>query len=90
MHRALAATIAATALFAALPAQAQDGLFGSFFSRPARTEAPKVAAGAETRDREGEARNLRREYWERERARLAQTGDRGMSNPVSNRAVAAR
>lgn len=84
-----AAVLALTglALLAPPQARAEDGLFGNLLSRFNRAEEPKRAENPELRDRERETRNLRREYWERERARIAGAG---LSREVSNRSVAAR
>jgi hypothetical protein len=88
MPRALAIlALSGLALAGAPQAQAGDGIFGSFFSRGQAAEAPKPVAVSETRDRDREARNLRREYWERERARLSQAG---MAREASNQSVAVR
>ncbi|HEY8612405.1 MAG TPA: hypothetical protein VIL69_14075 [Roseomonas sp.] len=88
MPRILAA-LAATGLSLLTPMQARadDGIFGDLLSRFSRVEEPRRAGNPEIRDREREARNLRREYWERERARIAQAG---MAREVSNQAVASR
>lgn len=62
----LAATVLAVGISGA--ARAEDGLFGNMLGGIAgpstRAAVPEAAA------REREARNLRREYWERERARI--------------------
>jgi len=86
----LAVAVAGLVLAAAPGARAEDGIFGSFFSRTARPEAPK-AGEARATDREREARNLRRDYWERERARLSSAdAGRALSRDASSRDVAAR
>ena len=88
MPRALAIiALSAAAGLAAPAAHAQDSLFGTLFSRLGMGEAQKTAAAPETHDRDREARNLRREYWERERARMAQAG---LAREASNRTLAAR
>ncbi len=78
----LAATILAAAVAGvAVPASAQghDSVFGSFFSRvtgsaqAASADASPRAATTRASDvREREARDMRRGYWERERARIAE------------------
>ena len=83
-----ALAFAGLALTAVPQAHAADGIFGDLFTRFSRTEAPTPAAAPEARDRDREARNLRREYWERERARLSSQAS--LSRDVSNRTVAAR
>ena len=86
--RALAVlALAGFALLTPVQARAEDGLFGNLLSRFSRAEQPKRAEGSELRDREREARNLRREYWERERARIAGSG---LAREASNQSVAAR
>lgn len=74
--------VAGSGLIAAPQARAEDGLFGNILSRFSRAEEPKRAENVELRDRDRETRNLRREYWERERSRLAQPG---LAREVANR-----
>jgi hypothetical protein len=76
MHRPVLAAfaVAGLAVAAPLPAHAGDGIFGNFLSGFGRASEVKPAARTEIQERELEARNLRREYWERERNRLAQNG----------------
>ncbi|WP_458097024.1 hypothetical protein [Roseomonas sp. WA12] len=75
------------ALLPPMQARAEDGLFGNLLSRFNRAEEPKRTENVEVRDRERETRNLRREYWERERARIAGAG---LSRDVSSQSVATR
>ncbi|MCR0981262.1 hypothetical protein [Roseomonas populi] len=93
-NRALAViALAGLASFAAPQARAEDSLFGNLFGRLGASEEVKAQASPELRDRERETRNLRREYWERERARLAQNAGapRGsLATEASNRSLAAR
>jgi hypothetical protein len=86
----LAAGIAVASL-APSAARASDGIFGSLFSRLTNDDkaesAPRATQAQESRDREREARNLRREYWERERNRIAQNA---LAREAANQAVASR
>ncbi|WP_376092534.1 hypothetical protein ACE7GA_23815 [Roseomonas sp. CCTCC AB2023176] len=75
----LAALALVTAAAVTSPAQAAEGdsVFGNFFSRvvgsgQAQAEAPHARRAADAEMREREARDMRRAYWERERARIAQ------------------
>ena len=86
--RALAAlALTGLALLSPVQARAEDGLFGNLLSRFTRAEEPKRAESPELRDRDRETRNLRREYWERERARIAGSS---LAREVNNQSVAAR
>ena len=88
--RALAA-LALSVLLLTLPraARAEDGLFGSMFSRGVGADATKPPSGPQAVDRDREARDLRRAYWERERARQADAG-RGLAREASSGAVVTR
>jgi hypothetical protein len=79
--------IAGLAMGAPSPAHADDGIFGSFLSGFSRASEVKPTARTELQDREREARNLRREYWERERNRLARNGP---ARDASTQTVATR
>lgn len=75
----LAALVLVTAAFVVPSAQATEGdsVFGSFFSRVTGTrevaaDSPRVRRQADAEVREREARDVRRNYWERERARIAE------------------
>ena len=72
MQRLTALFLAVTVLVAGTTgaARAEDGLFGNMLSGIAGPTAPARGAVPEAASREREARNLRREYWERERARI--------------------
>lgn len=76
---ALAAVALLAAVVAAPGARAAEGdsLFGGFFSRvtgtrEAAADTPRAQRAAEAEMREREARDVRRNYWERERARVAE------------------
>ena len=72
MQRLVVPFLAATVLAAGFSgaARAEDGVFGNLLAGMAGPSAPAREVGPEVAAREREARNLRREYWERERARL--------------------
>jgi hypothetical protein len=80
MSRPIIAALAlVTSASMAVPARAADGdsVFGSFFSRvtgtrQATADTPRAQRAAEAEMRDREARELRRNYWERERARIAE------------------
>ncbi|MBP0446010.1 hypothetical protein J8J14_14630 [Roseomonas sp. SSH11] len=82
-----ALALAASVGFAVPQAQANDGIFGNMLSRLARADAPKADAGAVIQERERQARDMRREYWQRERARLAEAQ---FTREASNRSIAVR
>ena len=88
--------VAGLAALGAPEARAEDSLFGNLFGRLGASESPRVGSSGEVRDRERETRNLRREYWERERARISGNAAAGpnaraaLSTEVSNRSLAAR
>ncbi|MBP0492731.1 hypothetical protein [Roseomonas indoligenes] len=88
--------VAGLAAVGAPDARAEDTLFGNLFGRLSSSEAPKAGESQDMRDRERETRNLRREYWERERARMSQsaaaqpTPGAALSTDVSSRSLAAR
>ncbi|WP_338662505.1 hypothetical protein VQH23_20405 [Pararoseomonas sp. SCSIO 73927] len=77
-------------------ARADNSLFGNLFGRSGALEGSRAGGGGELRDRERETRNLRREYWERERARISGNGGAGpnaraaLSTDVASRSLAAR
>jgi hypothetical protein len=86
--RVLAAlAFAGFALLATPQARAEDGIFGNILSRFSRAGDMKPVENVELRDRDRETRNLRREYWERERSRLAQPG---LAREVANRENSAK
>lgn len=80
MSRPILAALALVSAVAVAPsARASDGdsVFGSLFSRvtgtrEAAASTPRAARAAEAEIREREARDMRRNYWERERARIAE------------------
>jgi hypothetical protein len=82
-----ALAVAGLALLAPPQARAEDGIFGNILSRFSQPSEPKRVENVDLRDRDRETRNLRREYWERERARLAQPG---LAREISNREAASR
>ncbi|WP_426957323.1 hypothetical protein [Muricoccus radiodurans] len=80
---AVAFTLAAgLCLSAPVSAAGTDGVFGDFLSRAAGTPAARPErtgnnAQADLRAREQESRNLRRDYWQRERERLTRQASNG-------------
>jgi hypothetical protein len=66
--------VAGLALLAPPQAQANDAIFGSFFSRIATPASASARGGnPEAAERERQSREMRRAYWEREQRRLSRT-----------------
>jgi len=80
------------ALFSSVPAQAADGIFGDFLSRFSSPDQPQNTRATEVQNREREARNMRREYWGRERSRVSASPSiqGSLAREISGPAVSAR
>ncbi|MFH5925282.1 hypothetical protein [Roseomonas xinghualingensis] len=89
MPRYSLAALAIAGLAMAMPqsAHAQDGVFGNLLSGFTRFSDAKSTDLSEAQLRDREARSLRRDYWERERQRLARDT---LARDASNQTIATR